>query len=78
MSLSIDVDKVIGVLLADGWHEVGGDSFTLDAYEYLSGDQLVHGGGQSGVCVTGFEFTDIGGYVIAGPLTAIHAVRRRR
>lgn len=35
MSLAIDVDRVSGVLLADGWHEVGGRSFGMDAYEYL-------------------------------------------
>ena len=31
MSLAIDVDKVDMVLLLDGWHEVAGDSFDVDA-----------------------------------------------
>lgn len=35
MSLMIDIDNVTAVLLADGWHQVHGDSFDLDAYEYI-------------------------------------------
>ncbi len=93
MSLAIDVDKVTRVLLADGWHEVIGESFSLDAYEYVwhsSGTNetdLVHGGGHSGVCATGFCFrtTDHTGTsgtrterrFVAGPLTAILAVEYR-
>lgn len=100
MSLAIDVDTVTRVLLADGrWYSVGRKSFALDAYEYLwwpngrdaknkhGGDtdpQILHGGGQSGVCAIGFEFLTesrdpdghaTGEYVrMAGPLTAIQAV----
>lgn len=74
MSLGIEVDDVTAVLLADGWHVVEGDSFDLDAYEFEHNDRLLHGGGQSGICSIGFAFTDETGY-IAGPLTAILAVR---
>lgn len=35
MSLAIDVDTVTEVLLADGWHHVADESFSLDSYEYL-------------------------------------------
>ena len=60
MSLAINTDLVKAVLLADGWHEVADNSFDLDSYEYLSGPgdgaPVVHGGGQSGVCATGFTF----------------------
>jgi hypothetical protein len=86
MSLAIDVDRVSAVLLADGWHEVAAGSFTLDSYEYVwwpseqaraRGDfDLLHGGGRSGVCATGFQLTS-GDDLIAGPLTAILAVRIR-
>ena len=82
MSLSIDIGKVFSVLLADGWHDVANDSFVLDSYEYLWREELVHGGGDSGVCATGFSFVesyegmDIG--IVAGPLTAIQAVRVER
>lgn len=81
MSLAIDVDKVIAVLLIDGWHEVKNKSFALDSYEYIwypegaDESQLVHGGGQSDVCATGFEFQDGVGTLMSGPLTAILAVR---
>jgi hypothetical protein len=35
VSLAIDVDHVTEVLLADGWHIVAEQSFTLDSYEYI-------------------------------------------
>lgn len=84
MSLQINNPKVTRVLLADGWHECTG--FGLDAYEFGSyyrdsdnasglGYDCIHGGGQSGVCATGYAFTDKAtGETIAGPLTAILAV----
>lgn len=62
MSLAIDIDQVTQVLLADGWHQVREDSFYLDSYEYLwnheghNSPELVHGGGNSGICATGFGF----------------------
>ena len=74
VSLNINVDKVQAVLLADGWHEVVGKSFDLDAYEFHDNDVVVHGGGQSGVCATGFRFKTKDG-VLTGPLTAVLAVR---
>jgi hypothetical protein len=87
MSLHIDIDQVHRVLLSDGWHEVLNDSFILDSYEYiwlpedittLLDAEVVHGGGRSGICATGFRFIE--GFQIstprflAGPLTAIQAV----
>jgi hypothetical protein len=97
MSLGIDVDKVVRVLLADGWHDVHDNSFTLDSYEYLwweggSGPRadrdpmILHGGGRSGVCATGFAFTTLttpDGAArrvkrrMSGPLTAILAVEEK-
>ena len=88
MSLSIDTNAVTRVLLADGWHDVANESFDLDAYEFMwSGDdlrlsempsdrrvQIVHRGGQSGVCDTGFSFRQADGSTISGPLTAVLAV----
>lgn len=85
MSLAIDIDHVRAVLLAGSWYEVADASFGLDSYEYLwhsspearrRGDfQTVHGGGNSGVCATGFSFKTSDGDRLAGPLTAITAVR---
>jgi len=98
MSLAINIDKVSRVLLSDGWHDVLDESFTLDAYEYLwfpnedttSRDvEIVHGGGQSGVCSKGFTFKSIrvSDSIVGhpddrpiwmhGPLTAIQAVETR-
>jgi hypothetical protein len=85
MSLAIDVDHITAVLLSDGWHDVVAKSFTTDSYEYLwypsAGSkhdfQLLHGGGASGVCATGFEFKTADGDRMAGPLTAIQAVRHK-
>jgi len=94
MSLAINVDKVNRVLLSDGWHDVLDKSFALDAYEYLwypnedttrMDAEIVHGGGRSGVCATGFEFIStikleegtIQKVKRSGPLTAIQAVETR-
>ena len=81
MSLGIDVDEIARVLLADGWHEVVDKSFTLDAYEYMWEHDLLHGGGASGICATGFLFKTTGTIsgsprtsVMAGPLTSKLAV----
>lgn len=74
MSLRIETDTVAAVLLADGWHEVHPGTFNLDAYEYLEDDQLIHGGGHSGVCATGFTFGSDAGTLL-GPLTSILAIR---
>jgi hypothetical protein len=84
MSLQINYDRIKRVLLADGWHNCTG--FRTDSYEfgyyhedrdYTSGVSfhLDHGGGQSGVFATGFAFRDDNGDTVAGPLTAILAVR---
>ena len=83
MSLYINPDKVSSVLLSDGWHDIKPESFFLDAYEYVyprnqHGDlQIAHGGGNSGICATGFAFTELDDEKVSGPLTAIEAVRYR-
>ena len=76
MSLAINADDVTAVLLADGWHEVPARSFDLDSYEYQYANGLtIHEGGAYGVCANGFEFTTTEGDRMAGPLTAVLAVR---
>jgi hypothetical protein len=78
MSLEINVDDVIAVLLADGWHEVHGRSFDMDAYEYRAGaERLFSFEPESGITYTGFVFTDPKGDRVMGPVTAIQAVRVR-
>ena len=77
MSLAIQCDNVKRVLLSDGWHTVYEDSFGLDSYEYLWGDKVMHGGGNSNVCATGFVFQEKNKKKLknlAGPLTSIFAV----
>jgi hypothetical protein len=88
MSLMIDVDLVEAVLLADGWHPVADDSFTLSAYEFVwwSSAQnkkkdeptMLHSSGNASVASTGFSFHDRADILTSGPLTAIQAVRHRR
>lgn len=73
MSLAINTNDVAAVLLADGWHVVLDHSFDLDAYEFVWEDQVVHPGGNSDVCATGFTFQTVGRRMF-GPLTAILAV----
>ena len=80
MSLNIDVDDVVKVNISGTWHDVhqydeGGSSFFLDAYEFIYDSILLHGGGQGGVCETGFTFVDDDTNLkISGPLTSITAV----
>ena len=88
MSLMIDVDLVEAVLLADGWHPVADDSFTLSAYEFVWWSDAqnkkqdeptkLHESGNASVTSTGFSFHDSADLLISGPLTAIQAVRHRR
>lgn len=86
MSLAINIDHVTAVLIAGQWYDVADDSFDLDAYEYIwhrrnpnrypdDDPQLMHGGGHSGICATGFVFRTKQGDRMAGPLTSIQAVR---
>lgn len=88
MSLAIDIDKVTSVLIGGHWHKVatnsdGVSSFGLDAYEYVWGShsdkngfpKLIHGGGEHGIETTGFGFATPQGDVIAGPMTAIQALK---
>jgi len=86
VSLAIDVDNVTEVLLADGWHVVLRDSFDLDSYEYISANEyqrerddftLLHGGGNSGICSIGFSFLTGAHTRMAGPLSAVLAVKYR-
>ena len=60
-------------------------SFCIDAYEFvksygtngipLADPYLVHGGGQSDICPTGFSFVDADtGLTVSGPLTSLDAV----
>jgi len=86
MSLSIESKTVRAVLLSDGWHRVKDHSFELESYEYIERGAaqdkdpfVLHGGGQSGICATGFICDTFGGRDghgrrIAGPLTSILAV----
>lgn len=88
MTLAIRTHKVNGVLLADGWHDA--TDFDLDSYEFIEEARAeempderqrretsltIHGGGNGGICATGFVFRTDGGVLMMGPLTSILAVR---
>lgn len=84
MSLAIDIDRVTGVLLSDGWHRTLEGTFCLDSYEFLriqqhsDKDQVLFGGGQSPlISAMGAAWKNVGGEWIACPLSAILAVRYR-
>lgn len=74
MSLFIDTNTIRAVLLGDQWHDVKGGTFDVDSYEFQQDETLVHGGGRSDVCATGFTFLTDSGARMWGPLTAIQAV----
>jgi hypothetical protein len=76
MSLAIRPDNVLAVLLADGWHDVRGNSFEIDSYEFVR-DAEVHFGGSivSGTGMVGAKWTGTDDRVIYCPLTSILAVK---
>ena len=88
MSLAIDVDTITQVLIAGTWYKIKDKSFALDSYEFIwwsgprtnrnGGDnhpELLHGGGNDGICATGFTFKTTEGDLMSGPLDRITAVR---
>lgn len=76
MSLEIEVDRVMSVLLADGWHDVAEKSFEIDAYEFIHGEAIRLSGGQAkGVCSTGVTWTGIDCVEFYCPLTSVLAVK---
>ena len=76
MSLAIDVDRVEQVLLADGWHQVEGKSFALDAYEFIhDGREVLAGGRPSLTPSTGATWRESDGSVLACPVTMVLAVK---
>ena len=91
MSLAIDITGVLRANVRGIWHDVGSykkngklvSSFYIDAYEFVEpydnngipDHYLVHGGGHSDICPTGFSFVDADtGLVVSGPLTSLDAV----
>lgn len=70
MSLVIDTQKVVAVLLTDGWHTVKNNSFDVGMYEYVDKDGEVTPMG-----VLGYEFVEDRGAKLSGSVSAIIAVR---
>jgi hypothetical protein len=68
------MNDVVAVLIGNTWINIDKASLDIDSFEFLSEGHTVHGGGNSGVCASGFSFR-IDGDEICGPLTAIQAVR---
>ena len=72
MSIAIDVAKVRSILLADGWHRIAANSFSVGEYQYVQAGATTVGGNGSAAPL-GFKFKDDAGYVLAGPMSAILA-----
>ena len=71
MSLAIREQEVVGMLLADGWHDVEPGTFFIDSYEYIHEDGSLSVGGIG----AGFHAEDLKQGEMAGPLSSILAVR---
>jgi hypothetical protein len=78
MTLGIQVNEIKQVLLADRWHEVEKESFALDTYEFIEGQQAVARGDGQLITSVGFMFREPGGQIVAGPLSSILAVQLPR
>jgi len=78
MTLGIQVYEIKHVLLADRWHEVEPESFALDDYEFMDGNEAVARGDGQLITSVGFMFREPGGQIVAGPLSSILAVQLPR
>lgn len=85
MSLAINVDRVVAVLVAGVWYRVGGASFDIDSYEFVAGDPdeqppivRLPGGSVQGVPSAGATWTGDDERTFCVPLTAIQAVEIER
>lgn len=82
MSIAIDPEKVTRALVGHTWFEVEPGSFYCDSYEIIEQPSgLIYlGGGQSGICATGFCFQirEQTSRVIAGPMTSLDALEFTR
>lgn len=75
MSLSIEVQKVTGILLPDGWHEVVPDSLWFDAFELIEpGDRYSAQPKAESTGISWQEPTNAG-VAFYAPLTSLLAVR---
>ena len=75
MTLGIQLGEIKHVLLGDRWHEVEPESFALDTYEFMDGDQAIARGDGQLITTVGFMFREPGGQIVAGPLSSILAVQ---
>lgn len=71
MSLWIKVEKIDGVLLADGWHDIKVGSFYCDAFELMEDSYSSQPKHES----TGFGAISVDGVKFYAPLSSILAVR---
>ena len=85
MSTQVDVHRVREVLLIDGWHLVARTTFSVDKLLYVRSSEPPSPSAPQRPRVMneddqtlGFSFEEQDGPVIAGPLSAIHAVRYRK
>ena len=78
MSIAIDLDRVSGVLLADGWHDVGDSSFIIDAFEFLRQGKVTFGRRRLPSAMSmGAGWIEPSGTTIYCPVSAILAVKTK-
>jgi hypothetical protein len=84
--ISLYVDMITQVLLADGWHEVADGSFEVGAFEFYDPrnrrrQSLLRSirdlDKEPEVSEVGFSFQQKDESFIAGPISSVLAVRRR-
>ncbi len=82
MSIVIDPEAVVAVLLADTWYTVDEGSFVVDSYGYAGSpsdaedDGSAQLGGHRAPSPSGFRFV-VSGEIYAGPLSAVQALRSK-
>ncbi|GHH67804.1 hypothetical protein GCM10018781_23640 [Kitasatospora indigofera] len=72
MSLHVNANEVVAVLLADGWYEAKAGTFTVGAFAFAG---ATDGSSADIAGQPGFRLTTQEGSVIMGPLSSVLAVR---
>ena len=74
--IGVDIERVEGVLLTDGWHPVKDHSFAVGNYGFVKGQAVV----VNAIAIKGTashwaRWTEPDGAVLACPLTSLLAVK---
>jgi hypothetical protein len=74
MSISVETSTISSVLIGGEWHQVIDQSFSTGTFEYVSSSEQSYDA-SGATPADGFSFTAGNGERVAGPISAVQAVR---